>query len=298
MQLQNMIHILIKPLYCLLISITVFAAGVRAETANPQYRYAEQLFESGDYQAARLAYKRLLFYNPDTDFRDVADYQIAQTYYYQNDATRAEGLFRKFSTTHPNSPLRFQSQLMLGQLHFDAGAYSQARSSLFELLHASTEPEVVAAAHYLRGWCYIRTTDWNKAISELRQVNTSQIDVFRGKKARELADTLLAETPLPSKSPQVAGWLSTVVPGSGQLYVGKVKEGVLAAALSGTFIYLAVDAIRERRYIDCAGISLVGWQFYWGNRTGAQQLASEYNKHHEQAFIEALKRQTENVRPQ
>lgn len=284
---------------CLLISITVFAAaGSTAEVTNSQYLYAEQLFESGDYQAARREYKRFLFYQPDTEFTDVVNYRIAQSYYYQNEPDRAERLFHEFSAIHPNSPLRFQSQLMLGQLHFDAGEYSQARSSLFELLHASTEPEVVAAAHYLRGWCYIRTTDWNKAISELRQVNTSQIDVFRGKKARELADTLLAETPLPSKSPQLAGWLSTVVPGSGQFYVGKVKEGIFAAALSGTFIYLAVDAIRDRRYIDCAGISLVGWQFYWGNRTSAQQLASEYNEHHEQALIEALKRQAENVRPQ
>ena len=294
-----MTNILIKLLYSLLISIMAFATSVLAETADlQQYRYAEQLFESGDYQAARREYKRLLFYQPDTEFTDVANYRIAQSYYYQNEPDRAERLFHEFSAIHPNSPLRFQSQLMLGQLHFDAGEYSQARSSLFELLHASTEPEVVAAAHYLRGWCYIRTTDWNKAISELRQVNTSPMGVFRGKKASELADTLLAETPLPSKSPQVAGWLSTVVPGSGQLYAGKVKEGVLAAALSGAFIYLAVDAIRERRYIDCAGISLVGWQFYWGNRTSAQQLASEYNKHHELAFIETLKHQAENVRPQ
>lgn len=298
MQLQNIIHVLIKSLYCLLISIPAFATSVHAETANPQYRYAEQLFESGDYRAARLAYKRLLFYDPDTEFRDIADYRIAQTYYYQNDATRAEGLFRKFPAIHPNSPLRFQSQLMLGQLHFDAGAYSQARSSLFELLHTSEEPEVIAAAHYLRSWCYIHTTDWNRAISELRQIDASQTGAFPGEKVHELADTLLKETPLPSKSPQVAGWLSTVVPGSGQFYVGKMKEGVLAAALSGTFIYLAVDAVRDRRYIDCAGISLVGWQFYWGNRTGAQQLASEYNKHHEQAFIEALKRQAQNAQPQ
>jgi len=287
-----------KLLYCLLISIVAFPTSVLAEPANLQYRYAEQLFESGDYQAARREYKRLLFYQPDTELRDVADYRIAQSYYYQNEPARAQHLFDEFSTTHPNSPFRFQSQLMLGQLQFDAGEYSLARTTLFELLNVSNDPEIVEAAHYLRGWCYIHTTDWNKAISELRQVNTSQMGVFRGKKASELADTLLAETPLPSKSPQVAGWLSTIVPGSGQLYVGKVKEGVLAAALSGTFIYLAVDAIRDRRYIDCAGISLVGWQFYWGNRTGAQQLASEYNKHHEQAFIEALKRQAESVRPQ
>ena len=286
------------PTMYLLISIIALTTSGTSEVTNPQYRYAEQLFESGDYQAARLAYKRLLFYDPDTEFRDIADYRIAQSYYYQNEATRAEQLFRKFSTIHSNSPLRFQSQLMLGQLHFDAGEYALARSSLFELLHTSEASEVAAAAHYLRGWCYIRTTDWNKAISELRQVDISQINIRHGKKAHELADTLLEETPLPSKSPQVAAWLSTVVPGSGQFYVGKIKEGMLAAALNGTFLYLAVDAIRDRRYIDCAGISLVGWQFYWGNRIGAQQLASEYNRHHKQELIEALKRQTESVQPQ
>ena len=282
----------------LLIFIIAFVTGGSPEVTNPQYRYAEQLFESGDYQAARLAYKRLLFYDPEMEFRDVADYRIAQSYYYQNKSTRAEGLFRKFPTIHPNSSLRFQSQLMLGQLYFDAGEYSLARTTLFQLLHTSETAEVTAAAHYLRGWCYIRTTDWNKAISELRQVNASQMDVFREKKASALADTLLAETPLPSKSPQMAGWLSTIVPGSGQLYVGKVKEGFLSAALNGMLIYLAVDAIRERRYVDCAGISLLGWRFYWGNRADAQRFATEYNKHNEQAFIETLKHQVESVRPQ
>ena len=277
---------------CLLISI-----AVSAEAADVQYRYAEQLFESGDYQAARLAYKRLLFYHAETEFRDVADYRIAQSYYYQNETPRAEALFLDFSAKHPNSPLRFQSQLMLGQLHFDAGEYSLARTTLFELLHASEEPEIRAAAHYLRGWCYIRTTDWNKAISELRQVGISQTGALQWKKVPELADILLKETPLPFKSPQMAGWLSTIVPGSGQLYVGKVKEGILAAALSGTFIYLAVDAMRERRYVDCTGIVLVGWQFYWGNRINARRLASEYNKNQEQELIQMLKRQGEAVSP-
>ncbi len=281
----------------LLIAIIAFATSGTPEVTNPQYRYAEQLFESGDYQAARLAYKRLLFYYPYTELRDIADYRIARTYYYQNQSARAEELFRKFPAIHPNSPLRFQSQLMLGQLHFDAGEYSLARTTLFELLHISEEPEVTAAARYLRGWCYIRTTDWNKAISELRQVDISQINTRHGKKAHELADTLLEETPLPFKSPQVAAWLSTVVPGSGQLYVGKIKESILAAALNGTFIYLAVDAIRDRRYIDCAGISLVGWQFYWGNRTDARQFATEYNKHREQELIEILRHQANSALP-
>lgn len=280
-----------------LITLIVFATGGTAEEPIQHYRYAAQLFESGDYQAARLAYKRLLFYQPDTELRDVADYRIAQSYYYQNRPERAEHLFREFSAVHPNSPFRFRSQLMIGQLHFDTGEYSLARTTLFELLHSCEDTEVVAAAHYLRGWCYVRTTDWNKAIAEWRRVNTLQTGTPRGKQARRLADLLLEETPLPHKSPQLAGWLSTVVPGSGQLYVGRVKEGVLAAALGGTFIYLVADAIRERRYVDGAGISLIGWQFYWGNRVAAQRFASEYNSHRARELIEVLRSQADEVSP-
>ena len=274
-------------------SIIVFAISSASEDENLQRRYAEQLFESGDYQGARRAYKRLLFYHRDTQFRDVADYQIAQSYYHQNLPEQAERLFQEFSATHPNSTLRFQSQLMLGQLHFDAERYSLARTTLFELLQASEDVDVVAPAHYLRGWCYVYTSDWNKAIMEFRQVNMPETDALQRKSAGQLADTLLNQTPLPFKSPETAGWLSTIIPGGGQLYVGKVKEGILAAAVSGAFIYLAADAVRERRYIDCAGISLVGWYFYWGNRTEARWLASEHNAQYEREFIETLKRQAE-----
>ena len=273
-----------------LISLIVFAAGGTTEETIQQYRYAEHLFESGDYRAARLAYKRLLFYRPDTEFRDVADYRIAQSYYYQNRPERAEHLFREFLAVYPNSPFRFRSQLMIGQLHFDDGEYSLARTALFELLHSTEDTETVAAAHYLRGWCYVHTSDWNKAIAELRRVDTLQTGAPHGKNARRLANMLFEKTPLPHKSPQLAGWLSTIVPGSGQLYVGSVKEGIFAAVLGGTFMYLVADAIRERRYVDGAGISLIGCQFYWGNRVEAQRLASEYNSHRERELIEALKK--------
>ena len=280
----------------LFLSIIVFAISSGSDEES-QHRYAEQLYESGDYQATRLEYKRLLFHRPDTEFRDVADYRIAQSYYYQNQPERAEHLFREFLAVHPNSPFRFRSQLMIGQLHFDAGEYSLARTTLFELLHSSADTEVVAAAHSLRGWCYVYTTDWDKAITELRRVDIAQTEAPHEKNAPQLADILLERTPLPHKSPQIAGWLSTFVPGSGQFYVGRVKEGVLAAALGGTFIYLVVDAIRERRYVDCAGISLIGWQFYWGNRVDAQRFASEYNSQRERELIETLKNQAGGVSP-
>lgn len=280
-----------------LFSLIVFTISGASYAESQQYRYAEQLFGSDDYQAARRAYKRFLFDQPDTHLRDAADYRIAESYYHQNLPELAERRFREFSVTHPNSPLRFRSQLMLGQLHFDAEKYALARTMLFELLNRSKDVEVIGAAHYLRGWCYVHTSDWNKAITEFRRSDASEVNPPERKKARQLADTLLNETPLSLKSPEMAGWLSTIIPGSGQLYTGNLKEGIFAAAVTGTFIYLAADAVRERRYVDCVGISFVGWHFYWRNRTNARRLASEYNEQREQEFIEILKRQADEVLP-
>ena len=281
-----------------LFSIIVLAMSSVSDEESHQHRYASQLFESGDYQAARRAYKRLLFYHPNTQRRDVADYRIAQSYYHQNSPEQAERLFQEFPETHPNSPLRFQSQLMLGQLHFDAGKYALARTTLFELLNTSQDADVSAAAHYLRGWCYVYTSDWNKAISEFRKsANAPETNSSRSEKASQLADALLAETPLPLKSPEMAGWFSTIIPGTGQLYAGKTREGILAAAMTGAFIYLAADAVRERRYVDCAGISLVGVYLYWGNRSEARRLTSEDNAQRQQVFIETLKRQAVGLQP-
>lgn len=277
-------------------STAIGEADRKHQVSNLQHRYAEQLFQAGDYQAARLEYKRLLFEQPDTGLTDLADYRIAQSYYYQDKGELAQHLFKEFAEIHPMSPFRFQSQLMLGQLYFDAGAYAMARTTLFELLHRSDDAAVNSMAHYLRGWCYIYTSDWNKAIAELRRVKHPQADAILMEKAQQVADTLLGKAPLSVKSPRRAAWLSTFVPGSGQFYVGKLKDGIIATAVNGMFIYLAADAIRERRYVDCVGISLVGWRFYWGNRTEAQRFASEYNRHREQELIQILKRQAASVR--
>ncbi len=273
-------------------ALLLFASAATAETQAPQTLYAEHLFQTGEYGAARRAYKRLLFYHPNTESGDLAAYRIAQSYYYENDPARAAQLLREFPARYPMSPHRLQARLTLGQLHYDAGAYSLARTTLFDLLNVSDDAEITAAAHYLRGWCYLHTGDWNRAITELRRVETAPYTEI----AHRLADTLLVQTPLPQRSPKTAAWLSTLLPGSGQLYAGRTGEGLLAAALSGAFIYLAVDAVRERRYLDSAGLIGIGWQFYWGNRLSAQRFATEYNTRREQELIETLKKEAASSR--
>jgi len=269
--------------------------SVSLRPAERQLLYAEQLFSQQAYESSSLEFKRFLFYHPDTDRADFARYRIAQSYYYQGKRAHAQKLFKDFMETYPNSPLYLHAQLMLGRARFDTEDYSAAQVIFFQVVNADGDKWVAAQAQYLRGWCHLYERNWLKAIAEFRKVRQFQPETPLSLTATQLADTTLASTPLPLKSPRQAQWMSTFLPGSGQLYAGNVRNGLISAVINAAFLYLLVDSIREERYVDAVGIGLVGWRFYWGGRYSAKQWTIEHNRRIEEDFIRQLKRQSEGI---
>lgn len=106
-----------------------------------------------------------------------------------------------------------------------------------------------------------------------------------------------ANTPLPFKSPRVAQWLSTFLPGTGQIYAGKLANGLISGAISAAVCYLLVDSIREERYVDAVGICLIGSPFYLGNRVNARRWTVEHNRRVEIDFIRRLRQQVKDIAP-
>ena len=270
--------------------------GERQQTEK-QLLYAEQLFDARIYNSSILEYKRFLFYQPHTELADFARYRIGQGHYYQGNRGYSQQLFREFMESFPDSPLYHRAQLMLGKTHLDDQEYATARSSFFQILQANDDERLLVQAQYLRGWCYVHDRNWFKAIAEFRRVHqlrgenrdTGLFDSDLEQIAIKLADTTLASTPLPLKSPKFAQLLSTVVPGSGQIYAGKVRNGLISLAINTAFFYLLTDSVVDRRYVDAVGIYLVGSRFYWGNRFNAKKWAIEHNQDLEMGFIERLK---------
>ncbi|MCZ6677916.1 MAG: tetratricopeptide repeat protein [Candidatus Poribacteria bacterium] len=265
------------------------------QSAERQLLYAEDLFDQQAYPSAILEYKRFLFYHPGADLDDFVRYRLAQSYYYQDDRALARQMFREFTEIYPDSLLYRQAQLMLGKTYFDAEEYSTARSIFFQVINTAGDEWVTAQTQYLRSWCYLHGRDWLRAISEFRKVEQFQPDSPLSPISTQLANTTLANTPLPLKSPKQAQWMSTFLPGAGQIYAGKVRNGLISTAINAAFFYLLVDSIREERYVDAVGLYLVGARFYWGNRSNAKKWAIEHNRRLEADLIRQLKQQAENV---
>ena len=270
---------------------------VQPQSDVRQFLYAEHLFDQRAYRSAILEYKRLLFYHPDIPRADLARYRIGLSYYHQGNRELAQRKFEEVTQKFPHSPLNLQAQLMLGRTYFDAKNYSTARSTFFPIVSADGGGETVAQARYLRGWCYIHERAWFKAITEFRTVQQLQPDTTLSQISDQLADVTYANTPLPFKSPRLAAWMSTFLPGTGQIYAGKLESGLISAAVNSAVCYLLVDSILDERYVDAVGICLVGSRFIMNNRVNAREWTIKHNQRLEADFIRQLKQQVQDNTP-
>ena len=262
-----------------------------------QFLYAEHLFDQRAYHSAILEYKRLLFYHPDMPRADLARYRIGLSHYHQGDRDLARQKFEEVTRKFPNSPLNLQAQLMLGRTYFDAKNYATARSTFFSIVSADGGEETAAQARYLRGWCYIYEQAWFKAIAEFRTVQQLQPNTPLSQISTRLADVTYLNTPLPFKSPRLAEWMSTFIPGAGQIYAGRLESGLISGAVNAAVCYLLVDSILDERYVDAVGICLVGSRFYMNNRGKAREWTIEHNRRLEADFIRQLKQQVQDIAP-
>ena len=270
---------------------------IQPQSDMRQFLYAEHLFDQGAYRSAILEYKRLLFYHPDIPRADLARYRIGLSYYHQGNRELARQKFEEVTQNFPHSPLNLQAQLMLGRTYFDVKDYSTARSTFFPIVSAEEGGETAAQARYLRAWCYIHERGWFKAIAEFRTVQQLQPDTPLSQISAQLADVTYANTPLPFKSPRLAAWMSTFLPGAGQIYAGKLENGLISGAVHAAVCYLLVDSILDERYVDAVGICLVGSHFYMDNRGKAREWTTEHNRRLEADFIRQLKQQAQDNAP-
>ena len=84
--------------------------------------------------------------------------------------------------------------------------------------------------------------------------------------------------------------LSTVLPGTGDIYSGHYWAGIFALLINSASIFGIVHSINRESYIDASLIfSIFFTRFYFGSRQNAYDFANEYNQNIYEDRIRALK---------
>jgi len=250
------------------------------------WAFAEHLFAEEEYYRAITEYKRLLFLFPRHSLKWKARLRIGECYQKGEKWEEAIAAYRKLQSrlkimaAHPPSSAILHRELFYktGECYYSLGEYWQARQALEELITGFPEnEEFTDKARYLIGRCYLAESKWRDAgaeFSKLRQAPNAQ---ELSRKARQGDD-------LPSKSPWKAGLLSAVLPGLGQLYVGRKQDAAVAFTLNAVFIWAAYEAFQNDD--DAVGGILAFFELGWytGNIYSATSSAHKYNRDVEDNF--------------
>lgn len=250
-------------------------------------KFADFLYTEGDYLRAASEYQRYLFYQPQENAQ--IHYKIAVCYRFGGKTEQAIQGFEALLRMEPEGQFASRSYYQIGATYFLQDQFERSVQFLTEALPRITDTRQHAEAAQLIGLSYLRQKRWSKAGEVFKALQKSDVMQVR-EKAGRYHNYAERGADLPTRSPFLAGAFSTIVPGTGRLYTGRLGDALNTLFTVGLTGWQAYDGFSRD------GLSSVkGWTlgtlcgiFYVGNIYGSVISARVYNRHITDEFLATL----------
>jgi putative membrane protein insertion efficiency factor len=207
------------------------------------------------------------------------------------DALGAEAAYLTSAMLTLNEAQRSRAVYRAATARFDGGSFAACERLLADRTLLAVAAETTAAARAGRpAFSHVETLaalanmglgDWDGArdrfFSALASVAPD--DTTRGRIAT-LAGFVAQGPGLPQRSGTVAGALSAVIPGSGQMYAGRTADGVRHLLFNAALILTTVSFARGEHVPAAILTGSLALPFYLGNIRGASATARRFNRQH------------------
>lgn len=285
-------HLSILTRYALL-SCTLYFVFFSTVSPSPavESAFADALFREGDYLNAAHEYKRLLFLHPDASQSDFIAFRIAASYQNAGQLKNAIRAYQHLIDTYPKSTLVVRAKNNIAQCHILSGDSKQGLTSLKRFLTEHKTSDLAPRVHFTIGMLHIDKGEWAEANSVWNDVYITYSESPFAEVSGRLAQMVKNAETLPHRSPTVAGALSVLVPGSGQIYTGQTVSGLYAfvsvAVLGGASFYYA----DQERYEVAVPVGILGAFFYGNSIYQSIQTAQAFNLQQERLFRSRLQQE-------
>jgi len=215
---------------------------------------------------------RFVFLFPESRYRLQVDIAAADALHGGGDERGALDQYRALLQDHPESPFGPEIQYRIGKVLALAGMYSESQS------YFDTVVEELPPSSHLRD----KSARWlllDAMLGGTDRVTVEnllpRLDLLSDSVLRDQVDSYYV---MNTKSPAVAGVLSGIVPGAGQLYLRRGRDALASILLNGLFVWGTWEAFRS----DAIGLGVflaileAGW--YAGNIYSAVNGAHKHNR--------------------
>jgi len=275
-------------LYLLLLAMPLAVLGAEPATgAAPSeiLAFADILFKQGDYYRAITEYERFVFLSPHHPNVSRAQLQVGMCYLYGRKWDAAAEYFLSLKDHFIDQPVGEEAWIKLADTYYSMEQYSKTILCLEEFERHYPQSPHMDDARLLKGICYLRfgNPQWAREAFQALPVSSPKHDL-----ASECSLRMAGYDDIPIKSPLVAGGLSAIIPGAGQLYTERPRDALVSFLINGiTIAGIALAFADDEKAAGCFfGLLEIGW--YSGNIYNAVNGAHKQNRQKVDDFLSPL----------
>jgi len=240
-------------------------------------RFAEHLYQEGDYLRAASEFLRYLYYSDSIPTHgDSIYYKIGLCYRLGEDYQKSIHYFQKVIDNYSRSDYFDDSHFQIAYSHFLFGKYNKSLSFADKSFSLIKSDAGRLKLQQLTGLNYIYQKKWRKALDYL---SSSDDKVKRDTLSASLLHFAKQGEQLPRKSKFLAGLLSAIIPGTGKMYCHRARDGLVSLLTIGLTSWQAYDGFHKNGRKSVKGwiFGTISVFFYLGNIYGSVVAVNIYN---------------------
>ena len=285
-----MIHIYMKKSFLfILILINISFIYCQTDYYSPEniYRFAEYLYQTGDYQAAANEFQRYIFSVHDSSRVDSTLLKIGVCYQKEGDPDLSISFYQNLLKSTSTTVLRDQAHYLTAKTYLHTGDYDKSALYIDKNLSAVSSGKVNFQMQKLLGIDYLYQQQWMDARQQFSILLNSEYSDTTILRLNKFADE---GERLDHKYPFMAGLLSTIIPGSGKVYAGRWEDGLFSFVSIGFYAWQCFDGFHRDGKRSTKGwvYGIMGSVFYLGNIYGSVIAARLQNERTRDEFIHKL----------
>jgi len=253
--------------------VAFFLSHARVALCDDVLALADWLLEQKSYHEAITEYKRFVFFNPEGENAAYAFYKMGLVYRSDHKWEEAVDSIRASILATEDPKIADERRIVLATTLIASGNYSLARLELLKVSEMPLRPRSL----YFYGIASLYMSDWDEARNAFGEFYSRYAHGQMTDRAKEVERILVSVQPS-YRSPRLARFLSTIIPGLGQMYAGDWRDGLNALVLNGLAIGLIAKAIHRRNYRDATLISSISIRYYTGNIYKAEMDVRKHNE--------------------
>ena len=247
------------------------------------FRFACNLMEQGHWEQAIEEFRRFRFFHPESPLVPRASLAIGLCYEQGGRFSEAVETYRWVASGYADDPAGREALYRVGETSYRAESFEDARVAMERFVAERPDDPWSWKARYRGAWASLREHAFVVARDEFSLIASVE-NPYRGP-AQRMSEGIEEIKELPYRSPTLAGLLSGLLPGSGHLYAGARKDGLLAFLVNGALIAASVGAWDQEVYGVAGVVSVVALTFYLGNIYGAVNSAHLTNHERLEAHL-------------